>query len=394
MHIQGRRYDTGQAVAIAVENGRIAAVTPLADPAGALPWVAPGLVDLQVNGYGGHEFSSQALSVEHVAAIVARLLEFGVAGFCPTLTTNACEALRHGLATIAAACEQRPQVARAVAGIHLEGPYISREDGPRGAHPAEHCREPDWNEFSRLQDAAGGRIKIITLSPEYPNAAAFIARAVGAGILVAIGHTAADGRQIRAAVDAGATLSTHLGNGAHRTLPRHPNSLWDQLAEDRLTASLICDGQHLPPEVVQTFVRAKTPARCVLVSDLSALAGLPPGRHAWSGGAVEILDDGRLVIAGQRQLLAGASRPLGHGVANVMRFAGVGLREAIEMAAVRPAELLGRPVCRFRPGDPADLVVFELAGSMADAGEPRPTIGENRFAVLATHAAGEGTLSG
>ena len=182
-------------------------------------------------------------------------------------------------------------------------------------------------------------------------------------MLVSIGHTAATSEQIRTAVDAGATLSTHLGNGAHRTLSRHPNYLWDQLADDRLTASLICDGHHLPAEVVQTFVRAKTPARCILVSDESGLAGLPPGRYASSGCELEILDDGRLVIAGQRQLLAGASRPLGAGVANVMRFAGVSLREAIEMASVRPAALLGRPVCRFERGDPADLVAFDLTDS-------------------------------
>jgi N-acetylglucosamine-6-phosphate deacetylase len=151
------------------------------------------------------------------------------------------------------------------------------------------------------------------------------------------------------------------------------------LAEDRLTASLICDGQHLPAEVVQTFVRAKTPGRCVLVSDESGLAGLPPGKYRSSGCELEILEDGRLVIAGQRQLLAGASRPLGVGVANVMRFAGVSLEAAIQMAAVRPSELLERPVCRFQPGDPADLVLFELAA---------PAAGEARFDVVKTVVAG------
>jgi N-acetylglucosamine-6-phosphate deacetylase len=145
--------------------------------------------------------------------------------------------------------------------------------------------------------------------------------------------------------------------------------------------------------VVQTFVRAKTPARCVLVSDLSGLAGLPAGRQAWSGGAVEILDDGRLVIAGQRQLLAGASRPLGQGVANVMRFAGVSLREAIEMAAVRPAGLLGRPVCRFQPGDPADLVVFDLVAPAAGAGDHGQASAAQGFGVRSAHPAGR-ALSG
>jgi len=378
----GRRYDTGQPVTVICESGTVSVVVPLADDArGAqLPWIGPGLVDLQVNGYAGQEFSSPTLKPEHVAAIVERHWEFGVTALCPTLTTNAHEILVHGLAMIAAACEQSREIDRAVPGIHLEGPYLSAEDGPRGAHPAVHCCPPDWEQFCQLQAAAGGRIKILTLSPEYDEAPEFIAQAVKTGVIVSIGHTAATGEQIRAAVDAGASLSTHLGNGAHRTLPRHPNYLWDQLAEDRLTACLICDGHHLPGEVVQTFVRAKTPGRCLIVSDESGLAGLPTGKYAASGCELEILDDGRLVIAGQRQLLAGASRPLGVGVVNVMRFAGVSLREAIEMAAVRPAELLGRSAFQFREGDPADLVLFELPESPGDAAE---------FRVVQTVVAGQ-----
>jgi N-acetylglucosamine-6-phosphate deacetylase len=180
-------------------------------------------------------------------------------------------------------------------------------------------------------------------------------------VVISIGHTAATGEQIRAAVDAGARLSTHLGNGAHRTLRRHPNYLWDQMAEDRLSASIIADGHHLPPEVVKTIVRAKTPARTILVSDESGLAGLPPGRYQSSGCELEILADGRLVIAGQDQLLAGASQPIGVGVVNVMRFAGVDLATAVEMATSNPLSLLGRSTPSLRPGDPADLVLFDLA---------------------------------
>jgi len=161
-------------------------------------------------------------------------------------------------------------------------------------------------------------------------------------------------------VDAGARLSTHLGNGAHRQLRRHPNYLWDQLAEDRLWASLIVDGHHLPDEVVKSFVRAKTPERCILVSDVSGLAGLPPGVYQTELCQLEILADGRLVIAGQDQLLAGASLPLGVGVASVMKFAGVNLAVAITMASTRPAELIGYQPGGLRPGDHADLVLFHL----------------------------------
>jgi N-acetylglucosamine-6-phosphate deacetylase len=279
------------------------------------------------------------------------------------VTTQSFDVLTHALRTVDAACSESEEVSDRVLGIHLEGPYISAEDGPRGAHPQEHCKPPDWHEFGRLQDAASGRIRIITLSPEYNGSAEFITRAAKAGVVVAIGHTAATPDQIRAAVDAGARLSTHLGNGAHGTLPRHPNYIWSQLADDRLAASLIVDGHHLPPEVVQSFVRAKTPERCILVSDLSGLAGLPPGRYETSLCELDILDNGRLVLAGQRQYLAGASRPLCDGVANVMRFAGVGLRTAIDMASRRPRALLGEPVNGLSPGSPADLVLFELFGT-------------------------------
>ena len=117
-----------------------------------------------------------------------------------------------------------------VLGIHLEGPCISEVDGYRGAHPLEAVRGPDWAEFQELREASGGRIAIITLAPERPGAIEFIGRATAEGVVVALGHTSADSSTIRAAVEAGATLSTHLGNGIASTIARHPNPIWDQAA--------------------------------------------------------------------------------------------------------------------------------------------------------------------
>lgn len=365
-HLIGRHYRTGRPVQLEISNGKIRGVTEppgLGSAAVDLHWIAPGFVDLQSNGYGGQEFSSPRLTIEGVLQIAAQQASFGVTQFCPTVTTAAFETLAHSLRTIAAACQQADSRARVIAGIHLEGPYITREDGPRGAHPIEHCRPPDWEEFRRLQDAAAGRIRILTLSPEYPEASEFIGRVVESGVVVAIGHTTADSTQIRAAVDAGASLSTHLGNGAGQMLRRHPNYIWDQMADDRLMASLIVDGHHLPAEVVQSMVRAKTPARCLLVSDLSGLAGLPPGRYSTELCELEILPEGRLVIAGQDQLLAGAAAPIGAGVANVMRFAGVDLAMAVSMASHHPCRLLGLPENHLLPGDAADAVLFDLEHS-------------------------------
>jgi N-acetylglucosamine-6-phosphate deacetylase len=363
MQLLGRRFDTGKTSLLEIQSGRIARIDPVevdAATAAGWPWIAPGLWDLQVNGYAGQAFSSRELTPSHVAQIGRKMFGFGVTRFLPTLTTERHEVLAHGLRTIDEACRADPRLDRQVVGIHLEGPYISSVDGPRGAHPASYCRAPDWDEFQRLQEAAGGRIRLLTMAVEFDAAAEFVGRVVASGVLVAIGHTAADSRQIRRAVDAGARLSTHLGNGSHRLLPRHPNYLWDQLAEDRLWASLIVDGQHLPPEVVKTFLRAKTPARCILVSDLASLAGLPPGRYASELSDVEILDDGRLVVAGQRQLLAGASQPLSTAVARVMDFAGVDLASAMSLAGQQPARLLGLGPVALEAGQPADLIQFAL----------------------------------
>jgi len=385
MQLFARRYDTGAPVRLEIAHGKIARVTPSStgeEAQSQWPWIAPGLFDLQVNGYGGQEFSSADLLPEAVAAIVRQYDAFGVTRCCPTLFTQSFEVMEHSLRTIAAACEAWPEVARRIAGLHVEGPYLSPADGPRGAHPLAHCRPPDWDEFQRFQEAAEGRIRILTMAVEFDGSPAFIDRVAKSGVIVAIGHTAADSDQIRAAVDAGARLSTHLGNGAHPMIPRHPNYIWDQLAEDRLQASLIVDGHHLPPPVVKSLVRAKTAERCILISDISGLAGLPPGRYQANHAEVEILPDGRLVVAGQRRILAGASRPLGAGIANVMHFAGVSLADAVQMAVHHPANLLGLDPGALAPGDPADLVLFDLI-------VPSPEGGPARFKVLRTLLEGE-----
>jgi N-acetylglucosamine-6-phosphate deacetylase len=363
MQFVARRFDTGLPFRYQIGDGKIVAAEPSTDSdpaAGHCPWIAPGLIDIQINGYGGHEFSSGDLTPETVAAVVDAMSPFGVAQFLPTVTTAGFDVLRHALATIGQACDESAELAQRIPGIHLEGPYITADDGARGAHPREHCRPPDWEEFQRLQEAAGGRIRLVTLSAEYDQSPAFIARSVAAGVVISIGHTAAKPAQIVAAADAGARLSTHLGNGAHPILPRHPNYIWAQLAEDRLAASLIVDGHHLPPDVVKTFLRAKSPQRCILVSDLSGLAGLPPGRHRGNLCEVEILPGGRIVVAGQRQILAGAGLPITTGIVNAMRFAGLDLGQAIALATRNPARLLGLACGNLMPGDQADLLLFDL----------------------------------
>lgn len=361
-----RRYDTLRPVQIEVAEGRIASLQP-AEGGDELPIVAPGLVDLQINGFGGIEFNDRKLTPEKVRQVALSQDPFGVTAFLATCTTDSHEVLAHALATIGQAITEDAATGQRICGIHLEGPFISPDDGPRGAHPKQHVRPPDWNEFQRLQVVARGQIKLLTVSAEYDESPAFIRRAAKSGVLVAIGHTKATSDQIKAAVDAGARMSTHLGNGAHPTIRRHPNYIWDQLADDRLTASLIVDGHHLPPAVVKSMIRAKTPQRIVLVSDITSMGGMPPGRYETGLGALEVLPSGKLVPAGQSDILAGASLPLPVCVANVMRMGGVSLAEAIQMASTRPAQLIGLEHPGLEVGAPANLVLFRLP---ADATSP------------------------
>jgi N-acetylglucosamine-6-phosphate deacetylase len=243
----------------------------------------------------------------------------------------------------------------------MEGPYICPDDGPRGAHPRQWVRPPDWDEFRRFQDSAEGHIRLVTLSPEWPGSSGFIERLAGEGVVVSIGHTKANSAEIAAAVDSGATLSTHLGNGAHAVLPKFPNYLWDQLAEERLAASFIVDGIHLPPAFLQVALKAKGLEHSLLVTDAVAPAGCQPGPYQLGEVAVELRCDQSVRLAGGTRL-AGSALMMPHAIANVMRIAGISLREAVIMATRNPARV-GRITGRQRglnPGERADLVRFRF----------------------------------
>ncbi|MBX3437103.1 MAG: amidohydrolase family protein [Planctomycetaceae bacterium] len=359
MQFDARRYDTGEPVRLTIHDGRIQSVEP-AWPRGAVrnwPFVLPGLFDLQINGYAGVWFSDEGLTPDQVLTVLDAYWQFGVTRICPTLITSGFEALRAGFAAIRAACEREPWADRMVAGCHLEGPYISAEDGPRGAHPANHVRPADWREFERLQEAAGGRILLVTLAAEAGGAVDFIRHAVSTGVTIAIGHTAATGEQIGDAVDAGARLSTHLGNGAHGMIRRHPNYIWEQLGEARLMASLITDGHHLPPSVVRSIVAAKGPKNIVVTCDASGLAGCPPGEYEYHGSRYEVLADGPIVIAGQRQFLAGSGSATHECVARTAAMTGLPLAAACDMAGRNPSRLLGCEEVLLQRGSRADLAL-------------------------------------
>src|SRR5581483_10810585 len=321
MRVRARHWETSEPVELTIDRGRITSVSPpTAGPADVTAdWVAPSFFDIQVNGCHGVSFNSDRLTADEVRRVAAVCRAHGAGGFCPTLITAGAGALAHGFATLARACDADPDLARAMPAFHLEGPYIAAEDGPRGAHPRDQVRPPDWDEFRRWQDAAAGRIRLVTLAPELPGALPFIERLTASGVVVSIGHTAATPDQIRDAVSAGARLSTHLGNGAHAVLPRHPNYVWEQLAADELWASVIADGHHLPPAVLKSVLRVKTPARAVLISDAGSLAGLPPGRYDCWGQEFEVHPAGKIVVPGTG-FLAGAAVFLDSCVGHVLNL--------------------------------------------------------------------------
>jgi N-acetylglucosamine-6-phosphate deacetylase len=294
----------------------------------------PGLFDLQVNGFGGVDFNSPLTTPEAVHRAIEQIWAKGVTRFLATLGTSSFESFAKCAKTLI----QTPHAA--VVGLHMEGPYISPEDGPRGAHPREYVVAASIADFQRRLEAAAGRIKLVTLAPEARGAIELIEHLVGLGIRVAIGHTAASPEQIRDAVKAGATLSTHLGNGCANQMARHPNVIWEQLAADELAASLIVDGHHLPPATVKVMVRAKTPQRTLLVSDAVTVAGCVPGTYELNGEQVVLSESGRVSQPG-KPWLAGSSATLDCCVANAARFTGLTLEEILPMASTQPARYLG-----------------------------------------------------
>jgi N-acetylglucosamine-6-phosphate deacetylase len=358
-----RHYKTGEYLKLSFSPRGDVALEPVShanELQDSAPWIAPALLDIQMNGCGGCEFCDENLTESDVKRIAEMTAASGATRFLPTLTTQSDRAFHAALKTINRTCESDHVTARRIPGVHIEGPFISRNDGPRGAHPIEFCRPPDWDTFQRFQESAGGRLRIITLSPEYEGAAAIIEKAVASGVLVAIGHTAASPEQIHEAIEAGARLGTHLGNGCDPLLHRHRNCFWPQLADDRLTISLIADGRHLPQTALKTFLRAKSLERCVLISDMSGMAGLPPGVHPSRMGDVEVLEDGGLVVAGQRELLAGAARSLFEGIGIASCEGEIALADAVDLASGNPARLLGLPAAGFESDDLNDFIVFDF----------------------------------
>jgi len=341
MIVEGILYSNKKPVSIEISDGKIIRIKQTQKSSiGQQLIIAPGLIDIQINGYNGIDFSDPDLTAEDLEKIVKGLWEVGVTTILATVTTNDHEHLMSSFKALSNALAD-PKISMSVPGFHLEGPYISPVQGFRGAHPEKYIRLPDLQEFKQYQEAADNMIRLITVAPEFEGAIPLIRYCADNDIVVSLGHHNGTAEQITAAVDAGASLSTHLGNGCANMIHRHNNPIWPQLAEDRLSASIITDGFHLNREEVRTFYKVKGDELTILVSDAVDLAGLPPGEYTRWGGTVVLTPD-------------------------VVKFPAENVL-AINMASRNPARLIGLDhVGEIQVGKRADLILFTMQDKEMD----------------------------
>lgn len=326
-----------------------------------LNYVAPGFIDIQVNGFAGVDYCSPSASMEEIGRSLDLIFSTGTTRLFPTVITGGREEMLGAIRNLAKA-KRTLKYGRALEGFHIEGPHISPHDGARGAHPLRQVRPPDTDEFDRWQEAAEGNVRLVTVSPEWPEAPKYIEHVVGTGVVVSIGHLDANAEQIDAAVRAGATMSTHLGNGAHGMLPRHPNYLWHQMADDRLAASFIVDGIHLDKSFLTVALRSKGLERAILITDAVMPAMCAPGPYMLGEVEVQLHPEGKVTLRDDTNRLAGSALRMDAGVGNLMRMCGLTLSEAITLATRNPARV-GRVPLRQRglqPGERADVVEYSF----------------------------------
>lgn len=363
--IEAISYSTGKPVRVEISGGLISEIIEISDLKSSMQdlFVSPGLIDNQVNGYAGVDFSGNGFSSEDIVKAAESVWRDGVTSFLPTLITNSDENLKKNLRILAGALKEDKNLRDSIPGFHLEGPYLSPDEGYRGCHPLQHIRKPSWEEYEGYQEAAGGKIIEITIAPEIDGANDFIKMIAAEGIIIALGHTNASSEQIIKAVENGAKLSTHLVNGCANFIHRHKNPIWQQLANDQLTPTIIGDGLHLSAEEVQVIYKVKGPGNIILISDVIYLIGMAPGRYTFLESEVVLGEDGMLFNP-ELNCMAGASFPLKKGVENIMSFTGCSLTKAIDMASSNVAGVLNlSDRGRLEKGRRADLIVFTRDGN-------------------------------
>jgi N-acetylglucosamine-6-phosphate deacetylase len=330
-----------------LNHGAVEAAGAHIDAAGNL--LAPGFIDLQINGAFGQDFTENPGAIWEVAR---RLPEFGVTAFLPTIVTSAPEKLEVAVRVLG----RRPAgfAGAEPLGLHVEGPYLNPDR--RGAHNPSHLRTPEATHVPNWSPSCG--VRVVTLAPELPGALALIAALVARGIVVGIGHSIASHEQAVAGIDAGARYGTHLFNAMAPLGHREPGVVGALLTDDRMTVGLIADGIHTHPELVKLAWRALGPARLNLVTDAMAALGMPPGRYSLGGLEVLVDDAGARLPDGR---LAGSTLSLDAAVRNLVAMAGCTPEAALQTVTETPARLLGvnGRLGVVEPGAAADLVLLD-----------------------------------
>jgi N-acetylglucosamine-6-phosphate deacetylase len=301
----------------------------------------PHYVDLQVNGYAGVDFNADALDAEQVVACCERLRREGVAGMLATIITDDLAAMCRRIEAIARLHAEHAAIRDIVWGVHVEGPFISPEPGYVGAHPAAHVRTATPSDADRLLDAGAGLVKLVTLAPERDAGFATTRHLAGRGIRVAAGHCNPTRDELLAAIDAGLTMFTHLGNGCPLMLHRHENIIQRALSlADRLQIGFIADGVHVPFVALDNYLRVAGLDRAFIVSDAIAAAGLGPGRYTLGSQLVEV-DDNLATWAPDRSHLIGSACPLPAAAEKLQRQLGLSPADIERLMWDSPCKAMG-----------------------------------------------------
>lgn len=321
-------------------------------------FVGPGLTDIQINGFAGVDFNTFPITEEGMLKAINVLIAEGVTTIFPTVITNSDASIIALLNNINQLCKDNPAIEPYIGGIHLEGPFISTSDQARGAHDLQYIKAPDWELFQTFQKASGNRIRIVTICPEWDSSVSFIEKCVDNDIVVALGHTNASPEHVKRAVKAGASLSTHLGNGAPLMLPRNSNFIFEQLAQDSLYASLIADGFHLPESFMKIALQIKK-ERAILVSDSTMFAGMPSGVYeSHIGGKVMLEENGRLCMHSNPELMAGAALSVLACMNTILKAKLSNVKKTWELASTNANRLVGITNAYLTNTQSADFVIY------------------------------------
>ncbi len=359
LEYRGLNVLDGKSYSITVDNGVITDLKECKD-APKDSFICPGgLIDTQVNGCLGYNYTSEDLTVEQILKICNELSRQGTFQHFATIVTGPQDVIIENLDKLTRAMELYPEVRRNITGIHIEGNFISRLDGPRGAHDLRYVRDASIKEFDQWYEHSKGLLKYITIGAEANGAVELIRHATKKGVAVALGHTGATREQIDRAVEAGATLSTHLGNGVFAKLDRFENPIWPQLRNENLITGLIADGDHVTPDLVWVISRCKDNDHIILVSDLHSCAGLPPGRRKEGPLEIEIFEDAAVRVAGT-PYLAGAGVHLLRCIWNYARFTKTDKVAAFKLGSLNPIRKysLDPERAKLQKGRKAEFIAF------------------------------------